>query len=88
MAVKITISNIISWILGIIVYTIGVLNLFLVHFVPGIVFLVLSFAIFPPINDELRKRFGFSIPVPLRIALGILIIWFTLGVSDLGDMID
>lgn len=88
MALKITISNIISWILGIIVYTIGVLNLFLVHFVPGIVFLVLSFAFFPPINDELRRRFGFSIPVTLRVALGILIIWFTLGVSDLGDMID
>ncbi|HEY0750115.1 MAG TPA: hypothetical protein VGD26_03100 [Chitinophagaceae bacterium] len=88
MTARIIISNTISWLLGIIVYAIGVLNLFLVHFVPGIVFLILSFAIFPPINDELRKRFGFSIPVVLRIVLGILIIWFTLGISDLGDMID
>ena len=88
MALKNIISNTIYWMFGIIVYVIGVLNLFLVHFVPGIVFLILSFMFFPPVNYELKKKFGFSIPPFIKIALGLIIIWFTLGVSDLGDMID
>ena len=88
MTARMIISNTISWLLGIIVYAIGVLNLFLIHLVPGIVFLILSFVFFPPINDHIRKKFGFSVPFYLKIGLGILIIWFTLGVSDLGDMID
>jgi len=81
-------AHIISWIFGIVVFTIGVLNLFLVHPVPGIVFLLLSFIYYPPLNDFLRKRFGFAIPLVVKIVQGIVIIWFTLGVSDLGDMID
>ena len=85
---KYFIENIISWILGIIVFTIGVLNLFLVHLVPGIVFLLLSFLFIPQTNKLLRKNFGFSIPFVVKIILGVIIIWFTLGVSDLGDMID
>ncbi|MGZ8550271.1 MAG: hypothetical protein ACXWV2_06405 [Chitinophagaceae bacterium] len=78
----------ISWILGIIVFIIGALNLFLVHPVPGIVGLLLSFLFFPMTNDVLKQYFGFTIPIVAKIILGIMIIWFTLGVSDLGDMID
>ena len=70
------------------VVAIGLLNLFLVHPVPGIVYLLLSILYFPPANDLLRERFGFSIPPVVKIILGIFIIWFTLGISDLGDMID
>ena len=81
-------SHIISWIFGIAVFAIGVLNVFLVHPVPGAVYLLLSFVYFPPANAILKKRFGFSIPLVVKIILGIVIIWFTLGVSDLGDMVD
>jgi hypothetical protein len=35
-----------------------------------------------------RERFGFSIPPLAKIILGIVLIWFTLRVSYLGDMID
>jgi hypothetical protein len=69
-------------------FAIGLLNVFLVHPVPGIIYLLLSFLYFPPANSILRKRFGFSIPLVVKIILGIVIIMFTLGVSDLGDMID
>ena len=85
---KFIFENITSWIFGIIVFTIGVLNLFLVHPVPGIVFLLLSFLFIPLANNFLRKSFGFSIPFVVKIILGVIIIWFTLGVSDLGDMMD
>jgi hypothetical protein len=81
-------SHIISWIFGIAVFAIGVLNVFLVHPVPGVVFVFVSLLFFPPVNTMLRQSYGFSIPPVVKIILGIVIIWFTLGVSDLGDMID
>jgi hypothetical protein len=85
---KSNVLNIISWIFGIAIFAIGVLNVFLVHPVPGVIYLLLSFVYFPPANAILKKRFGFSIPLVVKIILGIVIIMFTLGVSDLGDMID
>jgi hypothetical protein len=81
-------SHIISLIFGIAVLAIGVLNLLLVHPVPGVAFLLLSLVYAPQTDAFLRNRFGFPIPLVVKIMLGIVIIWFTLGVSDLGDMID
>jgi hypothetical protein len=80
--------NSISWFFGLVVLAIGILNLLLVHPVPGAVFIMLSLFYFPPVNAILKQEVGFSIPVVVKIILGIVIIWFTLGVSDLGDMID
>lgn len=82
------ISQIISWIFGITVFAVGILNIFLVHLVPGVVYLVLSLIYLPPANAVFKKKLGFSIPIAVKIILGIFIIMFTLGVSDLGDMID
>jgi len=62
--------------------------MFLVHLVPGIIYLLLSFIYFPPANALLKERTGFSIPLIVKIGLGIVIIMFTLGVSDLGDIFD
>ncbi len=88
MEAEVRTSHIISWIFGTTVFAIGVLNMFLVHPVPGVIYLLLSFVYFPPANAILKKKFGFSIPLLLKIILGIVIIMFTLGVSDLGEMID
>ncbi|MDZ7612705.1 MAG: hypothetical protein U5K51_02500 [Flavobacteriaceae bacterium] len=82
-ALKIT-----SLFLGIIVFAIGVLNLLLVHPVPGFVFLILSLLYLPQTDALFKKRMGFTLPPVLKIFLAILVIWFTLGVSDLGDIID
>ena len=81
-------GNFFSGIFALIVIAIGVANLILVHAVPGVVYLLLSLVYLPPVNDFLQKRFGFSIPIIIKIMLGIILIMFTLGVSDLGDMID
>jgi hypothetical protein len=78
----------IGWVFGTIVLAIGVANLVLVHPVPGVAFLLLSLVYFPPANEFLLKQTGFIIPRFVKIALGIVIIMFTLGVSDLGDIID
>ena len=77
-----------SWIFGIIVVAIGLLNLFLIHPVPGIAYLLLSFLYFPAANIILWKRVGFPVELAIKIILAIVIVMFTFGVSDLGDMID
>jgi hypothetical protein len=82
------ISIMISWLFGLIVLAIGVANLLLVHPVPGMAFLLLSLVYIPPANSFLRNKLGFTIPPLVKIAVGIMIILFTLGVSDLGDMMD
>lgn len=81
--------NIISWLFGIAVFATGVINTFWGND-PGFgVFLVLlSFVYFPPLNDILKKKLGFSIPLIVKIILGIFIIWASLGVGELFDKID
>lgn len=81
--------NIISWIFGITVFAIGVLNMFWGND-PGFgVFLVfLSFVYFPPLNTILKEKTGRSIPGAVKFALGIFIIWASLGVGELFDKID
>ncbi|ALJ00916.1 hypothetical protein [Rufibacter tibetensis] len=81
-------STLLNWIFGTLVLTIGVLNLFLVHPVPGITYLLLSLLYFSPAHLIFKRWFGFSIPILVKIILGLVIILFTFGVSDLGDMID
>jgi hypothetical protein len=78
----------VSWILGIPVFIIGLLFLFLVHPVPGIIAILVSLIYLPQVNVMLLKKFGFQVPLALKIFLVIAILWFTLGVSDLGDMFD
>jgi hypothetical protein len=36
----------------------------------------------------LKKNFGFTIPFAVKVVLALFIFWFTLGISDLGDLID
>lgn len=85
---KLSIQNIISWIFGLAVFSIGMLNLVLIHPVPGIIGLLLSLLFFPPVNLLLKKNFGFTIPFAVKVVLALFIFWFTLGISDLGDLID
>ncbi|MES2565971.1 MAG: hypothetical protein V4565_03840 [Bacteroidota bacterium] len=80
--------NIIPWVFGLLVFLIGILNIILVHPVPGIIYIVLSSIYIPPVNSMISKKIGFTIPTIIKIILGIVIIMFTLGVSDLGDMMD
>lgn len=85
---KNSLQNVFSWFFGLAVLTIGILNLILIHPVPGIVGICLSLLFFPPVNELLIKRFGFAIPFAVKIFLALFIFWFTLGISDLGDVID
>lgn len=77
-----------GWTFGTLLLVIGVLNLLLVHPVPAVAYGLVSLLYFPPVGDVLKARFGFSIHPAVKIVLGIAVAMFTLGVSDLGDMID
>lgn len=81
-------THIFGWVAALTIILVGILNLILVHPVPAVAYLLLSLVYLPQVNSMLRNRFGFGIPAVVRIMLGIAIIMFTLGVSDLGDMID
>jgi len=58
-----------------------------VHPVPGIFYLLLSLVYFPPINTLLKKRFGFAIPTVVKIIFGLVILWATLAVGDLAEVL-
>jgi len=77
-----------GWVFGMLVFAIGVLNVILVHPVPGLTYFFLSLVYLPPANGWLQERCGFKIPLLLKIILGVAIFMFTLGVSDLGEIID
>ncbi len=79
-------TTLISWLLGLIIFTLGILNLVLIHPVPGLVYILLSLLFFPPVENLFLQKFGFSIPFPALLILALVIFWFTLGVSDLAEM--
>ena len=81
-------SNLAGWLFGLLLIGIGVANLLLVHPVPAIGYGLVSLVYLPPVGAVLKGRFGMSIPVVVKLALAIVVVMFTLGVSDLGDMLD
>ena len=85
---EMTLWNPYSWILFTVFFTIGGLNIFLIHPIPGIIYLLLSILYLPPFNDYLKVEFNIMIPIILKVVLAILILWFTLGVSDLMELFE
>jgi len=81
-------SSVIEWIFAGLVLAVGVANLLFVNPVPAMAYGLISLVYVPPANALLRHRFGISIHTIAKVALGIAIVMFTLGVSDFGDMID
>ena len=77
-----------SWIFGIIIFAIGVLNVFWGNDAGfGVFIILLSFAFFPLINTLIKERIGFTIPLIVKILLGIFILWAALGVGELFNKI-
>lgn len=83
-----TTFNLVEWVFAGLVLAIGVANLVLVHPVPALGHGLVSLVYLPPARAFLKDRLRVSIHPVARSAPGIVIVVFTLGVSDLGDMID
>lgn len=78
--------DIVSFVFGLLLLTIGIMNVFMVHPIPGIIYILVSLVFFPPTNNILKKTLNFTIPFKLKLIIFILIMWFTLGVGDLSEI--
>lgn len=84
-----TFGDIISWLFGIVIMAIGIINTFWSNDpVYGVFILFLSFVYFPLTNVFLKNISGISITLKVKILLGIFIFWTALGVGELFDKID
>ncbi|MEX2349986.1 MAG: hypothetical protein WD554_03840 [Flavobacteriaceae bacterium] len=78
----------INGLFALLLVTIGILNIVWVHPVPGVIYFVLALVYVPPLYAWLKEQWGIAIHRVVKIFLAIAIVMFTLGVSDLGDIID
>lgn len=81
-------ENILSWGFAGILATLGILNVILIHPVPGLIYLLVASIFVPSTNTFLRDRFNLSIPLVVKILVFLLVMWVTLGVSDLIELFE
>ena len=79
--------NMISWIFSVVFFITGILNVFLVHIIPGVFYILLTFVYFPPATAFIEKKSGFSIPFIVKLILGLVILWGTLAVGELMEVL-
>jgi hypothetical protein len=77
-----------NWIFFIVFISLALLNMIFVHIVPGLIYLLISFVYLPPSNNLIKKKFGIIMPKLIKIILAVLVLWFTLGVSDLLEIVE
>ena len=88
MTSRLTILNFFSLLFGVLVFAIGIVNTFWGNDTGfGIFLLLLSFVYFPPATDLLRRATGLTIPVAVKVLLGLFLLWAALGVGELFDKI-
>ena len=86
---KLNVLNLISWLFGIAVLVVGLINAIWGNDAGfGVFLMLLSLVYFPPVNFAIKEKTGFAIPILVKIILGLFIIWASLGVGELFDKID
>lgn len=84
-----SVGNIASWLFGIVVLAIGIINTFWGNDTGyGIFIFLLSFVYFPPATAYFKKVSGISVPLMAKIILGLFILWSALGVGELFNKIE
>ena len=83
-----SLPNVLGWIFGFLLIDIGFINIFWGNDQGfGVFILLLSLLYFPPVSDYISKRINIKITWPVKIIIGIFIIWAALGVGELFDKI-
>lgn len=72
---------------GLIFIALSILNLILVHPVPALFYLLFSLIYFPVTDVFLFRKLNTYIPFKIKILLAILLLWGTLAVTDLADIL-
>lgn len=68
-------------------FVIGLLNLLLVHSGLGIIYIVLGLVFAAPKINVLDNRYSFVIPPLVKVIIGFVVLWGTLAVGDLAEII-
>lgn len=87
MASKLGFSTFLSLLFGIILIILGVLNIWLVHPVPGIVYFLISIIYLMPAKNIAKSSTKLLILNIVKITIAVILFFFTLGVSDLGEIL-
>lgn len=86
---KLSIANILSGLFGLLVLAIGFVNTFWGNDPGfGIFLLLLALVYFAPFDVLFKRITGFGLPLVVKIALGLFILWAALGVGELFDKVD
>ena len=78
--------DLIAYSFAFILCAVGILNIVYIHPVPGISYIMLSMLYLPQANQFFQITFRFMIPAVIKIIVAVILFFFTMGVSDLGDM--
>jgi hypothetical protein len=87
MSTTFSVRNVICYLFALLLITIGIANLILVHPVPGLAYLLIALLFLPPVQTQIQRKLGIRLPALLLFALGFVLLWFTIGISDLGEII-
>ena len=71
---KITLSLVLSWILGILFALIGLASLVTGDFIIGLCLILASLVLLPPVNNLLRQRFNFELSRWLKIVIVLVLL--------------
>jgi len=83
---KTSLLNSVSWLVGFVIFIIGVLNILRGNDpYLGVGFMLISFLYVPSTNHLLKKKFGFSIHYILKIILVVFLLWIALSVGAIAE---
>ena len=85
---KLQLWNPYSWIICAIFFSIGVLNMILIHPLPGFIYILISLIYLPPLSKYIKVKLHLAMPIILKVILAVLVLWFTLGVGDLMEIFE
>ena len=81
-----TFYQLISIIAGLLIFSIGLLNLFRGNdTLLGVAFIILSFIYIPSANTLIRKVFGFTIHNAIKVILAILLLYVSMAVGAIAE---
>ena len=67
-------------------FAFGILNLIYIHAVPGIFYLVLALLYFPQTDQITSSLVGFTIPFWIKLIIALFVLWGSLAVGELWEL--
>lgn len=77
-----------SYIFGFLLVILGILNICLVAIVPGILYILVASIYLPYTYNIISNRLSIKVSSVIKVVMGVLLVWGTLGVSDLFEIFE